>query len=86
MKIKYNNYGTKEEYSSIEQFAEYSLDGDDYGKGSLESAADTATNNSKAIGRLLEVLHSKNIVSDSDICNIIIGYGYEDFKIVEDEL
>lgn len=74
MKIKTEIYGTKHEYGSLEEYAEYRLDGDDYGKGQMEATTDTAKNNSKAIGRLLDFLANKKLLTAKEAVTIVEGY------------
>ena len=74
MKISTERWGEKREYNSLEEYAEYRLDGDDHGKGQMEAATDTARNNSKAIGRLLDLLATKNLVTAEEVATIIDGY------------
>lgn len=74
MKITRTRYGDTTEYSSLEQYAEGHLDGDDYGKGAMEAAADTARNNSKAIGRLLDLLSEKHLVTAEEVVATIEGW------------
>lgn len=73
MKLKINDPFHKE-YSSLEEYAETCLNGDDYGKGALEAVADTSSNNSKAIGRLLDTLADKGILLPEEVVNIIEGW------------
>lgn len=74
MKLKSDNYGTVREYGSLEEYAEYRLDGDDYGKGAMEAATDTARNNSRAIGRLLDHLAEKGLLNAAEVSNIVEGW------------
>ncbi len=50
------------------------LDGEDYDRGSVETAAATADNNSCAIGRLLDILLNGNRITLDEV-RIILGYG-----------
>ena len=76
MRIKTENtlYGDKREYASLEEYAECRLDGDDYGTGAIEAAADTAANNSKAIGRLLGLLVDKGLIAPKEAAVVVEGY------------
>ena len=74
MKIQTDDYGKVQEWQSLMEYAELKLDGDDYGKGRLEAAEDTARNNSKAIGRLLDLMADKGIVSANEVVIIIEGF------------
>lgn len=73
MKIIIEKYGSKQKYESLEQYAERRLDGGDHGKGAMGATADTATNNSKAIGRLLELLAIQGSVSAEGAVIIVEG-------------
>lgn len=74
MKIKIDSYGTKYEYKSLEEYSEYQLNDDNYENGQIESATNTAKNNSKAIGRLLDSLVNKKVLTVEDAVIIIEGY------------
>jgi len=74
MKIKIENYSQVREYDSLEDYAESKLDGDDYGKGTMEAAADTARNNSQAIGRLLDLMADRGLVSAEEAATIVGEY------------
>ena len=74
MKITTENYGTKREYTSLEEYAKCRLDGDDYGMGQMEATTATAENNSKAIGRLLDLLADKSLITAEEAATIVEGY------------
>lgn len=74
MKMKTESYGEVRRYQSLEDYAESKLDGDDYGKGAMEAAADTARNNSQAIGRLLDLMAEKGLVSAEEAATVVEGY------------
>lgn len=46
------------------------LDGSDYEVGHLECAQRTATNNSEAIGRLVQLLAEKGVLSAAEVVSI----------------
>ena len=71
-------------YPSIEDYAEDKLASSDYYTGALADTADTATNNSRAIGRLLDVLASKGIFNVVDVAQVI-EYDYEESDIFDFE-
>ena len=81
MKIRTDSYGNVREYDSLEVYAAQKLDGDDYGVGRLEAAAATAANNSRAIGRLLDILAAKNMISADEAVKAVEGFfnGTADF-------
>ena len=74
MKMKTESYGEVREYKSLEDYAEFKLDGNDYGKGAMEAATDTARNNSQAIGRLLDLMAEKGLVSAQEAATVVEGY------------
>lgn len=55
---------------SIPVYVQRKLDGNDYGVGRLEAATNEAENNSNAMGKLMELLFEKGIISLDDIKNI----------------
>jgi hypothetical protein len=73
MKLKINDPLHKE-YASLAEYVETCLNRDDYDKRALEAAADTASNNSKAIGKLLDTLADKGILFPEEVVNIIEGW------------
>mgnify|MGYP000951285774 CR=1 FL=1 len=81
MKIRTDSYGNLREYESLENYAANQLDGDDYGVGRLEAAAATAENNSRAIGRLLDILAAKNVITADEAVKTVEGFfnGTADF-------
>lgn len=74
MKVQIDDYGTKREYNSLEQYALLKLDGDDYGMGAVEAVTVTARQNSEAIGRLLDLMTEKGLISIDDAIAVIKGY------------
>lgn len=70
---------------SIKMYVENELNGDDYDRGSLESARATADNATEALGRLLDVLATKELLTAKDIVDIVTGYSddYEDMTLVD---
>ncbi len=84
MKVKVNaGYRDAREYYSLENYAGYALDGDEYGLGAMEAAAKTAENNSRAIGRLLDLLAERRMLSAKETETIIAGCSTEATKFVE---
>lgn len=73
MKISITEYGVVRVFDDLEDYAELKLDGDDYERerGAIEAAAATAANNSKAIGRLLDVFAGKGLLSASEVVNVL---------------
>ena len=64
-------------YESMEEMAEVVLDGEDYDQGKLEDIEKRGIKNSKAIGRLIDVLMEKvipaSVLTESDIKYILTG-------------
>lgn len=74
MKIRVESYGDTDRYDSILDYASYALNGDDYGKGAVEAVTCTAENSSEAIGRLLDVLAAKGLVTAEEVGTILEGF------------
>ena len=74
MKFTIERFGVTQKFESLEDYAEFRLDGSDYDRGIVEAAAATAQNNSKAIGRILDLLSSKQLVTAEEVATIIEGY------------
>tara|TARA_R110000851_G_scaffold56769_1_gene132624 strand:+ start:2705 stop:2953 length:249 start_codon:yes stop_codon:yes gene_type:complete len=74
MTVTYKRYFKENvEYEDLATFSERILDVEDYDTGIIEAAAATAANNSRAIGRLLEVLHTADVLTEAEICLILTG-------------
>jgi len=73
MKITTECYGTKREFASIEEYTEYRLDGYDYGVGQIEATTAIAKNNAKALGRLLDLLVTKGLVTAEETGTVVGG-------------
>ena len=52
-----------------------SLSGDDCETGALEGAQATADNNSQALGKLIQILHERNLLDLNDVSEIAGIYG-----------
>lgn len=83
MKLKDTLFGKEILYASLAEYAEAKLDGNDYGVGTLEAAAYTAENNSKAIGRLLDYLADKGKI-DVETVNFIVGDVQDNIEFIEE--
>ncbi len=59
--------------TKVEEFAEYALDGSSYDSGLVEAAAATSRNNSRAIGRLLDLLASKGFLNAPEVTQVLEG-------------
>lgn len=67
---------------SVSTYVARSLDGNDYGRGQVESAAREAANASEAIGRLVQLLHEKGILTLSEVSFVAAGYD-DGLEVVE---
>jgi len=77
MTIKLKNSGWPERREVLVSSAiDIILDGRDYGSGQVESAARTADNATAFIGKLVEVLAEKQILSREELLSLL-GYGWE---------
>ena len=78
-------YGKKQKYRDLKELAVNALDGSDYERGCLEAAQETANNCAAAIGRLLEHLNAKNLITEEDIV-LILGFDPREvtLSLVED--
>jgi hypothetical protein len=83
MKIKIERFGDCDEYGRIEEYAVVRLSGDDYGVCALDAANATARNNSLAIGRLLDILAEKGVVSDYDVSMVVDGFSAGDISFLK---
>ena len=71
MKFK-KPYSTSE--YDLKSFIESELDGNDYERGSVESAMAQANNVTEAFSRLIETLVSKKQLDRDDVIMIVKGY------------
>ena len=73
-----DRYSEEKVIESLELYADKVLDGDDYERGSAESARKTADNAVAALGRLLDVLYMTKAISAHEAIYIINGrHSYE---------
>ena len=56
------------------KFVERALDGSDYGRGALEATEAQANNVTAAFGRLIQVLSDKDVLTDSQVHFVALGY------------
>ena len=82
MKIKATLSYEKERDETIAQYTERCLDGSDSDSGQLEAIARGNDNNARAIGRLLEVLATKGMLTAPEITLIVENYQNADAKFL----
>ncbi len=72
MKIKCEESMGSEIFECIEDYAEGKLKGEEFGSSIFDrdNTEATATNNSRAIGALLDVLANKGLINSTDVCQI----------------
>jgi hypothetical protein len=72
-------YGAAPEYRvyNFESYFRYVLDGADYEGGSVEWAQSTASNTASALGRLVETLYEKGILTKHQVMLIADDYKNE---------
>ena len=73
MRISENRIGIEEEIELF-QYVSEKLQSSEFNQGVLEDAATTATNSTEAVGRLLDILAEKGILSLPQIFSIATGY------------
>lgn len=71
MKIAIDGKVVKMEVRPIEEYAAVTLSGDRWEHGAVEQAGATADNATKALGRLLELLAEKGLLSAAEIVRIV---------------
>ena len=75
----YSGERTKDDRLSASEIVEFVCDGDDYERGSVEAARAQADNCSKTLGRLVEKLFDKGVLSRSEVIEIVDrAYDYKD--------
>lgn len=80
MKIKATPSWEKELNETIYQYVKRKLDGYEYGSGQLEMIGRTSENNSEAIGRLLDLLSTKGLLTAPEVTKIVEGHEIDDAK------
>lgn len=65
---------------TVEEFIINSLDGADYERGALETAAHQATNTTEALARLVSLLTTQGLLTESQVAYIALGYIPEEYK------
>lgn len=68
--VHIHDYSARNQYSIAEAVSK-SFDGSNYGQGVLEDAQKTADNAVSAIAKLVELLHSKGVLTDGDVLSLL---------------
>lgn len=58
---------------SVASAVECECDGTDYDRGSVETAEATARNTMRFLGRLVETLHEKELLTNGDVLKLLEG-------------
>jgi hypothetical protein len=82
MKIRATSTWEEEGDETVAQYAERCLDGSDYESGQLEAIGRGNENNSRAIGRLLELLAIKGILTAPEVTGIVENYQNADARFL----
>jgi hypothetical protein len=53
---------------------ERECDGHDYERGALEAAQYTASNTAEFLGKLVEMLHEKHVLSDEEVLGLLSSW------------
>ena len=83
MKIKSTYEWEAPKDETVTQYAERSLAGFCCGSGQIETIDQRAINNSRAIGRLLEVLASKGLLTAPEVTRIVNRFENEDAQFIQ---
>jgi hypothetical protein len=81
--IEIRNFGRKEEEVRLSRLVEDTLDGNDCETGAVEGASATARNATSAIGELLSLMVSKQMISLDEALKII-GAQHRDIRLEDD--
>lgn len=82
MKIKTTSYCGKLYIQTVTQYAERCLDGSDYGTGQIEAIERGNENNSRAIGRLLELLATKGLLTAPEVTWVVEKFRNDNAKFL----
>lgn len=74
--MKFEDRYDSEVEVNVEKAVYYSLDGHDYDRGSVETAAATAENTLRAFSKLMQILAEKNLLTKEEIIEITGMYRY----------
>jgi len=76
MRLRNTNGRCITDHESLEDYAEVELEGNPFEGGALEAATARAENNSKAIGRLLDVLAGRGLLNVDEVVHIVNDYSF----------
>jgi hypothetical protein len=82
MKIRATSTWEKEREETVAQYAERCLDGSDYESGQIEAIGRGNEKNSRAIGRLLELLATKGLLTAPEVTRVVESYENADAKFL----
>lgn len=82
MKIKATARWEPERDETVSSYTERCLDGYSYENGQLETISDGVRKNASAIGRLLETLAEKGLLTAPEIVKIVEGYNNDEAKLI----
>lgn len=68
----------------LTNYVTHGLDGEDYDSGLFEAAERGVVNAHAAIGRILELLATKGLVSAPEVTYVVDGFEDEDAKFTDD--
>ena len=70
MKVKIKRIFDDEKTVDLIAYVESQVNGDDYDRGALESAQATADNAGVLLGKLIDVLAAKKVLTDANLLNL----------------
>jgi hypothetical protein len=85
MKIHATSTWERKRDETVTQYAERCLDGSDLESGQLEAIERGNEKNSRAIGRLLELLAMKGLLTASEVTRIVSDYEVEDARFLNEQ-
>lgn len=72
--IETDHNGKVRKFNGMPQLFEELLDDQDHMRGLVESAQSTSRNNSRALGRLVEYLYSKDLIPLEEVIRVVEEY------------
>jgi hypothetical protein len=83
MKIQATCKWEKERDETVAQYTERCLDGGDYGVGQLEAIGSGLEKTARALGRLLDLLATKGLLSAPEIVEVVENYHKSDATFLD---